>query len=374
MNAPVINRRLWLGAVQRQVEGVPAGEPLPLAAIADRLGIAQADVAAAVEDLIAEGRLDKVTLRSVAVAEPPAAPTGQQLHRQLVDEGKRRGLSERAVSLQALGAPASLAMMRRGSCAVRPQTFEKAKAWLALPAPDAPAIVTGPALADEINAFLESTGMSPTRFGQLAMRGTPSAVRRLRDQARVTPAIAARVRDFITNPPPGAFLEAAATGKAQRSKPQRRGPRTPAPGNGAPVPIAGRMVASNHGARVAAGIRRSATRQAEAILDGRDAPGARLQTGQITSTVYAAIAQIEAGRAAAARAADPIEQAKLALRRRGRVVFAASVTGGPADRYLVGGMVDDAGKPKQLTDRELIEAAWRVNPQGMEQLTGKGKE
>lgn len=55
--------------------------------------------------------------------------------------------------------------------------------------------------------------------------------------------------------------------------------------------------------------------------------------------------------AARARAACPVEQAKLALRRRGYPVYRADVTGGPADRYRVG--------RELLTEAELIERAAR---------------
>ncbi|MFN3370998.1 MAG: hypothetical protein ACK4Z0_05675 [Sphingomonadaceae bacterium] len=53
--------------------------------------------------------------------------------------------------------------------------------------------------------------------------------------------------------------------------------------------------------------------------------------------------------AARARAACRVEQAKLALRRRGYAVYRADVTGGPADRYRVG--------HELLTEAELIERA-----------------
>lgn len=55
-----------------------------------------------------------------------------------------------------------------------------------------------------------------------------------------------------------------------------------------------------------------------------------------------------------ARDACHVEQAKLALQRRGRVVYRASVTGGPHDRWFVSGLGPEA------TDEELVAEAART--------------
>ena len=67
--------------------------------------------------------------------------------------------------------------------------------------------------------------------------------------------------------------------------------------------------------------------------------------------VTAKIAQreIEKRAADAARLADPLEQAKTRLRRRGFTVFAAEVTGGPEGKFYVGGRL--------MTEAELLAKA-----------------
>ncbi|MEO5774913.1 MAG: hypothetical protein ABIQ32_12460, partial [Sphingomicrobium sp.] len=57
----------------------------------------------------------------------------------------------------------------------------------------------------------------------------------------------------------------------------------------------------------------------------------------------------------AARRADPAEQAKTILRRRGRVAYSMSVHGGRADLFFVSGI------GKDLTFDELLAAAKRVS-------------
>lgn len=61
-------------------------------------------------------------------------------------------------------------------------------------------------------------------------------------------------------------------------------------------------------------------------------------------------------RAEKARLEDPVEQAKLRLQRRGRVVYSAAVIGGPADRFVVSGVGNN------LTQDELFAAADRLAP------------
>lgn len=72
--------------------------------------------------------------------------------------------------------------------------------------------------------------------------------------------------------------------------------------------------------------------------------------------VTARIAQREIDKRAAeaARLADPLEQAKTRLRRRGFAVFAAEVTGGPKGKFYVGGRL--------LTEAELLAKAGYTSP------------
>jgi hypothetical protein len=53
------------------------------------------------------------------------------------------------------------------------------------------------------------------------------------------------------------------------------------------------------------------------------------------------------------RQTNPVEQAKLALQRKGLVVYSAEVRGGRKDRFIV------SGQPKELTPAELIDLAER---------------
>ncbi len=59
--------------------------------------------------------------------------------------------------------------------------------------------------------------------------------------------------------------------------------------------------------------------------------------------------EAEKAAADAARLADPLEQAKTRLRRRGFTVFAAEVTGGPKGKFYVGGRL--------MTEAELMAKA-----------------
>lgn len=76
--------------------------------------------------------------------------------------------------------------------------------------------------------------------------------------------------------------------------------------------------------------------------DARRAAGAGV-------TAKVARREIDKRAADTARLADPLEQAKTRLRRRGFTVFAAEVTGGPKGKFYVGGRL--------MTEAELMAKA-----------------
>jgi hypothetical protein len=59
--------------------------------------------------------------------------------------------------------------------------------------------------------------------------------------------------------------------------------------------------------------------------------------GRVNQTVATAMVAIRATMEAERRATDPIEQALLKIRRSRRIVYRASVHGGPPDRFYVSG-------------------------------------
>jgi multidrug efflux pump subunit AcrA (membrane-fusion protein) len=61
-------------------------------------------------------------------------------------------------------------------------------------------------------------------------------------------------------------------------------------------------------------------------------------------------------RAEAARLADPVEQAKLALQRRGRVVYSMAIYGGEPDRFFCSGLGKDVSAERLLAEAERLAA------------------
>lgn len=103
-------------------------------------------------------------------------------------------------------------------------------------------------------------------------------------------------------------------------------------------------------ARQRAAVRRRIEREATALLDGDNS--ARSTGGRVNSVVAAAMIELRYRRAAEARAACPIEQAKLILRRRFAPVCSMAVYGGDADLFII-------GRRKDVTRDELLELAAR---------------
>jgi hypothetical protein len=296
--------------------------------------------------------------------------------------GARRAVRMTAtkVSWQAFGNPAQMSMMQHGRRAVMQSTFDKAQAWLATPAADAAPPFTGAQLAAEIDVFLARTGMAQSRFGHLALN-SPNALPRMRVQPLVRAETIARVRAFIANPPADALQQprcrhkpkpaprptAAAATPPPPPQPPARVTREPAPRRDPTQRPPSLDAAESRRAgtmRHIAAIARSKEKVATDLVDAGADP-----TRQSTY-VANQMREIIRRRAEEARQADPIEQAKLALRRRGRIVCDASVDGGRHGRFFVSGQVDDSGKRKQLDAAELTALAWKINPRGMEHLTG----
>lgn len=239
------------------------GEKVDIPAIVRALTPTQAGIVAAIERLIAEGRLDPRTLRPPVedAKEPKAAkkrgyhgdpdcPTGIALHARLMEAGRPLGLSATAVSKAVFGNDVQMFTMAKATLPVRRKTLEKAEAWLAglAQAGDTPATEVGKAdeppnegaaaestpaaasepvtplqLKREIDAFCAEHRIPPSRFARIAMRD-PKFVSTLAGRHSLRPTTAAKVRAFIANPDLRVFASS-------------RGPKKPPPPRIAPEGI-----------------------------------------------------------------------------------------------------------------------------------------
>jgi hypothetical protein len=284
--------------------------------MARTLDLTQAQVIASIEILISEGRLDAATLR------PPSFPAGVST--------PPAGCGADVQQAKAAAAPPS-----------QPST----------PAPRHPPRVTGPVLAAEVDAFLAAHPNLAQRRVLAAMGMGASCLAAFRRGDRLpTPARAIKVRGVMSGPVRDDWVK-----KPKGQRPGTvRGPRV----QRSPTDVGV--------ARQSAALRRSQTAQAERILDKNPEALSGRNSG-----ITQAIAAVRRSREEAARRTDPIEHAKLALRKRGRVVFDASVDGGRKGRFFVSGQTDPVtGKRKQLTADELTALAWKVNPLAMQEITG----
>lgn len=367
----------------------PEGEKLRVADLARQLGLTQADVITIIELLIADGRLEAVTLRPPAPAAMPPADastppaggthvkvpitvTGPQLYRLLRDEGERRGLLPCAVSDAVFGNRAQMSMMKSAKRNPREGTRLKAEAWLnhvtaadlaaacpprTVPAKQVLAGPSGPEFADEIEAWLTAhPDLIKSRVtAWLGMAGGDlGGFRRGRQPTAKT---VQRIRGLLAGPVPDTLGWGGAA--TPRVRPARRDP-TAQPDT--PLLDMGDRRATKN-ARIAAGVNRAREQHAARLVDAGADPTKQnsFMGGQMRSIIRR--------REDEARAADPVEQAKLALRRRGRVVFDASVHGGAKGRFIVSGMRDEeSGKALHLTAPQLIALAQRVNPQAAPQI------
>lgn len=402
--------RLFMGALLRAIAKVPVGQKLDLRALREPLDLTQADTIRAIETLIDEGRLDRATLRPVADQQPPAGGTvprrrrGQSANGQparplfdaLVAEGKRRGLTIQKTSLALFGNKARIYQLTKTDT-VRWATADKVRAWIAAPPSDGlppaaptpaaghcegagqhakapapspsapleerleaaaerfiqanPPPPTGTDLADRLERFIAANpGITKSKtLKHLRLGG--HGLDHLRHAQHPRQATIDRVLAFLADPPIADLQrQRYSTGKPARRRPAYHQGGDPTVGQ----------------ARQAAALRRSQTAIAERILEKNpDAIGGRNQS------ITTAIANVRRQRDEEARRTDPVERAKLALRKRGRVVFDASVDGGRKGRFFVSGQNDPGtGKRLQLTAVDLIALAMRVNPREMERLKG----
>jgi hypothetical protein len=93
----------------------------------------------------------------------------------------------------------------------------------------------------------------------------------------------------------------------------------------------------------------------------REAAEAFVDAGRVVTKatpIHIKIAQraVIAAREEAARQADPLEQAKVALQRRGKVVHSMAVWGGRADRYFVSGLGKDVSAEQLLAEAQRLAA------------------
>lgn len=195
--------------------------------------------------------------------------------------------------------------------------------------------VTGANLADEIEALLtRRPDLSRVRTARAAYKWS-GGIEQLRKVEYPMPRTIERIRALVANPPAECIkkpMGAPRTGRRYRQT------YTPRP----------RIVdASGH--RIAAGVRRSKLLRAQARIDAGLPAGKAGQAMKLTQMA------LEAQHRETARLACPIEQAKTLLRRRGRVVFSASVYGGPKDRFIISGR----GSETISTD-ELLAMAKRL--------------
>lgn len=364
MNAPtvIILSRIFGGiadCIVGQVDQRPAGARLNVADLARQVGMPQRDMLVWIEALVRGGRLDQQTLRATGAAMPSAAvKTGVRKVRAYCQQPDAcvAGVKGPCRLCHAKHPPVPAAPVQP----VSPE--EPAKAPVGDSTPPAGAITIGQQLADRLCALIRAKGLSKTRVSQhlFAIKGGIEGLRR----RNLKPATVERIETFLA-----AMERETAVDVMQDMLEQFR----PARKANAPAVQRPPRVSdpAPQGSLAAARARRSIGRQAVALLDGDKS--ALSTGGHVPQAVRGAMNNIIAQRAAADRLADPVEQAKLALRQRGRVVFDASVDGGRHGRFFVSGVADDQGKRQQLTKQELIALAWRVNPLRMKQLTGKEK-
>jgi hypothetical protein len=212
---------------------------------------------------------------------------------------------------------------------------------------------TGPELADALDAIIEKHDLSRTRVSMHLCAGATGGISQLRQGKQPRRKRLARIHDFLRDPPVEQFrrkreFEQPQPGSVRQLKLSRREagekPDTPLMDEGERQ--------ATKAARRGAGIRRDQERAATAKLDAGVDPSKAKSTfqGQL-------MREIARRREDEVRQTDPIEQAKLALQRKGRVVYSASVSGGRKDRFIV------SGQPKELTPAELVALAEKVTGQ-----------
>lgn len=179
--------------------------------------------------------------------------------------------------------------------------------------------IPGALLADELEALLKRRpDLAKSKVGMI-VRGKSNGIADLRKTPMVSPRTAAKVREFIANPPDEAK-------RKLRSEYKR-------PDFGV-------------GYRIAAGIRRSAARKAQERIDaGLSAESASSAALRLTQR------DMEANLREQGRLSDPIEQAKSKLQRARYVpVCSMSIYGGDPSLFRV-------GQKTNLTTDQLLQMA-----------------
>lgn len=285
------------------------------------------------------------------------------------------GMSASRFGVHCLPGKSRLTYMRRPGATVKPATVERVRAFIAnyrathepsgaeSQAPENPSVaappITGPscaALADAIDALIAAHDLSRTRVGT-HLFNTSSGIARLRKGTR-RPArkTVERVQAFLRDPPLSDFRrkrerEAPDPTSARQRKLRRDAterPDTPL------MDLAERQRAN--GLRYRAAIRRGQEQEAAARLDAYKPPRNGFERNLMS--------EVERRRAEEARQKDPVEQAKLALQRKGRVVHSASIHGGRSGFFMVGGQRDPrTGRLREISPGELLDLAERVTGQ-----------
>jgi hypothetical protein len=296
------------------VAAVPEAVKLSIPALRDSL-VSQADVLAGLETLVAAGELDRSTLRPASVGD--TSPTNRALPP--VDEA----------------IPAASEAPRKPGDRRRIDD------------------VSAAVIADEIREFLRLTGMKPARFGREALRD-PKFVAELPRRSAVRGPTAAKIRAFIADrsaPPP--IVTKLPLGRKSR-------PYCAQPSN-CTAPPRGPCSRCQKGSIDQARRARFAT-EVEKVANGES-------KGFVRPAVRAAAAQLQSTRAAQERQGDHVEQAKLALQRRGLSVYSASIHGGRSDCFMVSGQRDpQTGRLKELTPGELLDVAEKVTGQSFRRV------
>jgi hypothetical protein len=406
IESPAAERQL-LAAIAAQPEGAKLSVPR----LRDAL-LNQADVLGALHRMVGDGRIDAQRLRPVKrpglgaghlSGDEPARP----LFDALVAEARRRGLALEAVSLAIWDNKARIYALRDAGPTVRNVTADKVRAWIAdkpaeapakrepaatlprSPAPElaitiipsgrkarpycqqpgscvagikgpcrichakpstspavealAPEKVTGASLAAEIDALIERTGANRGRVSNLLF-DSGTGIERLREARRPKAETVEKVRLFLDHPPADLF---AAPALSRRDPTQK--PDTPL------MDAADRQ--RLNGQRHHAANKRASESVAAKLVDAGADPSKQ------NSMVGSQMREIQRRRAEEARQADPVEQAKIALQRKGRSVYAADVAGGKAGHFHVSGKRDPSGRLLDLTPAALIAEAERVTGQ-----------
>lgn len=314
-------------------------------------------------------------------------PTGAQLFKRIAAECDRRGLTKKQASLELFGQATQLSTMKNNTGrAAAAKTFAKVQAWLeasskqpaaaerdagdrehgvssgqpersdeapppaaavegaeTLPeVPSAPSKTsrpTGAELAAELDALIVEHGLSKKHVG-VRLFGSSGGIECLRRKPRPYQITVDKVRALIADPPIEELR-----GKrtwTRRAPPAPRDPTAP------PDTDAGDRQVTKV-AQLGASIRRGQEQAAAEKLDAGLKPK--------NSFERALMGNIERRREEEARQADPVEQAKLALQRKGRTVYSASVVGGPKHLFVVSGL------GTRVTPADLINEAERVTGQ-----------